>query len=110
MALNRRELLGSLAAAVVVWPGRGRAAAQASAARVRPGALVTLKCPGADGFLVEAEGCGPVRIGADGRCRAPRIRTECEWTVMRCTPLAGGRRVGDPAEVHVLTVMPEYGA
>lgn len=110
MALSRRELLGSLAAAVVVWPGRGRAAARSSATRVRPGALVTLKCPGADGYLVRADGCAPTRVSAEGRCRAPRIRTTREWTVMRCTPLRDGRPVGDPVCVHVLTVAPGFGA
>ena len=62
--MNRRELLGALAGACVVWPGAGRATARVSATRVRPGALVTLRCPGADAYEVSAAGCAPPRVPA----------------------------------------------
>lgn len=106
--MNRRELLGTLAGVAVVWPTR--AEARASASRVFPGAPVRLRCAGADGYLVEADGCAPYTVAAHGRCRAPRMVTDREWTVMRCTPLRGGRPVAAPVEVRVLTAAPSFGA
>jgi hypothetical protein len=116
---SRRETLGVLAgAAVLLWRGAraeivpdGRAVADA--VRVRPGAPLTLTCPGADAFAVEAEGHEArvvAAVGGRAVVRAPRPDACGPWSTLRCRPLRRGVPCGEPAEVDVLCAPLLFGA
>ncbi len=118
--VNRRQVMGALAAsATLQWAGTTRAAAagvaevSAGADRVRPGAVIVLECPGADGYELVLDETEPKIYSASGgafRFRAPGAFAEGPWAQIRCTPLRGGRPIGRPTTVAVYVAFPGYGA
>lgn len=110
---TRRQLLGALAAAATVtWTG-AEARAAVSAERVRPGAALTLACPGADGFLVAGPDGTALHVPAPGgraRFPAPAFPADGDWCTLTCTPVRRGSRAGAPATVEVLAAPVFFGA
>lgn len=112
---TRRAILGGLAAAATVgWAGAGEAATvRVSASRVRPGATLRLRCPGADGFELRFGDGAPRTVEArDGALSlaAPAGWGPRDWTPIRIVPTRLGRPIGPAAEVAVLTRPPVFGA
>lgn len=112
MKPTRRQMLGVLAATgAVTWLADGRA--RASARRVRPGADITLRCPGADAFRVQMGADRPQMLDAPSGAlvfAAPGGDPRVSFTRLRATPLIDGRPVGEAVEVAVFTRRPGYGA
>jgi len=118
--VNRRQVMGALAAsATLQWAGAARAdttgvaEVRASAERVRPGAVIALECPDADGFELVLDGSAPKVYPASGgafRFRAPGVFSEGPWSQIRCTPLRAGRPIGPSTTVAVYVAFPGYGA
>jgi hypothetical protein len=117
---NRREVMGALAAsATLQWATPGHAAgpgsttARVSARRVRPGAVIMLECPGANGFELRLDN-GPPKVypASNGafRFRAPGVFSRGPWAQIRCTPLAAGGPIGPATTVAVYVAFPGYGA
>lgn len=111
---TRRAILGGLAAAATVgWSTGARAAVAVSAQRVRPGAALTLSCPGADRFELRF-GAGPRReMAAPGgrlALSAPGGWTGTTWTPLQIVPCRAGRPVGPAVEVLVFTRPPLFGS
>lgn len=112
--MTRREVVGALAvaaaAATVSWRETRPAV---SASRVRPGAVVTLRCPGADAYALRFGDGEPRHVEAPGGrlvFEAPRVFAAATWTPIVVAPLADGRPHGEPAEVAVFTRRPTFGA
>lgn len=114
---TRREVFRALAAsaaaaAVTVCWTRDRGP-EASAARVRPGATVTLRCAGADAYLLHFPGQEPRRVPArDGRLvfAAPVAWRAADWTPLTVTPIEKGRPREATVAIHVFTRFPRFGA
>ncbi|MCA9537712.1 MAG: hypothetical protein KC620_02415 [Myxococcales bacterium] len=107
-------MLGALAASASLSWLAGDAGPQVSADRVRAGAVITLRSPGADAFLVRRDDGPahqvPVRGGV-ARFRAPyEAEHDGDWARIECTPLADGRAIGKPTTVQVLVAAPGFGA
>lgn len=112
---TRRAMIGGLAAAATVGWTAGRAVAAAvevSAERVRPGAELRLRCPGAQAFELTF-GATPTRVvpavGGRVRVAVPRGWNRSAWTALRIVPTREGRPAGPPAEVQVFTRSPIFG-
>lgn len=112
---TRRQLVGLLAGATAVvtvqWIRARRPTA--SAQRVRPGAAVTLHCPGADAYELTFGDRPAARVEAPGGrvvVEAPAVWRAETWTDLVARPLADGRPIGAPAAVAVFTRTPSFGA
>lgn len=109
MNLTRRQALLATGA-VICWPVGAQASASVS--RMRAGAPLTLRCPGASAYRLEAPGCPPREVRARGgvaRLRAPLLPHAEGLAELRCTPLAEGRPCGAPVSVLVLTPAQGFG-
>lgn len=111
--LTRRRAAAVIAgAALVTWLGSGRRA-QASARKLRAGAELTLRCPGATAFLLIFEGYGEATLpapGGEAKLRVPFPVTTREWTPLLCTPLDAHGPLGPSTAVQVLTAPIQFGA
>ncbi len=113
-SVTRRGALGALGAVTTVGWLAGRARAATATPRVRAGAPVALRCPGADAFRIEGDLPQPRRFQAprgEVRFRAPGLvhPDGDTWATLRCTPLAQGAPCGEPVTVLVLTLTPWFG-
>lgn len=111
---TRREVVGALglaAVATVCWSSER--APEVSAARIRPGAAVTLRCAGADAYELRFGGGAVRRVAAPGGhlvFAAPTVWRADTWTALTALPLAAGRPLAEAAEVAVFTRRPVFGA
>ncbi len=111
--LTRRRAAAVIAGAgLITWLGAGRRA-QASARKLRAGAELTLRCPGATAFELTFEGYGEARVPAkDGVAtfRVPFPVTAREWTPLACTPCDARGPLGPSTAVQILTAPIQFGA
>ncbi len=108
--MNRRELVATLAGALTLcWDGPGPP--RVDHRRLRPGGVLSVRCPEADAFRVELAGQVRELRAPTGRARlrAPWLEGE-GFVELRCVPLRKGRPVGPAACVAVLAGEPVFGA
>lgn len=111
--LTRRRAAAVIAGtALITWIGAGRRA-EASARKLRAGAELTLRCPGATSFVLTYEGYGEATVPAPGgvaKFRVPFPVTDREWTPLACTPCDARGPLGPSTAVQILTAPIQFGA
>lgn len=114
---TRREALHALAAsaaaAAVTISWSNLRGAQVSATRVRPGAIITLRCLDADAYALRFGDEPPRRVAAPGgrlAFQAPMTWRATDWTRLTATPLHAGQILDEPIGIDVFTRFPRFGA
>ena len=111
--LTRRRAAAVIAStALITWIGAGRRV-EVSARRLRAGAELTLRCPGATAFQLTFEGYGEAILPATegvARFRVPFPVSTREWTPLACTPCDARGALGPSTAVQVLTAPIQFGA